>query len=71
MTKTDAMLRVLLDSLVEQLNALHREISRIKEERPDLRTAFSMAPGPVLNAYREGDVSYSEAVEILTDNPQA
>lgn len=48
----------------EQINELHTKLS----EKPDSeKMGFCLSPGGILNAYREGDISFTRAVERLTE----
>jgi hypothetical protein len=54
-----------IEKKVEQLNQLHKEIADYKKERPAERVWASLSPGSILNAYREGDLAFHEALESL------
>jgi hypothetical protein len=50
------------DALVDQANALRRQL----DSKPRaLRVGYTLHPGSILNAYREGDVTFAEAVEAI------
>lgn len=51
-----------LNRKVETLNRLHSEIQRDKAGRAH---GFLLEPGSILNAYREGDLPFTEAVDLL------
>ena len=48
------------------LDSIER-MREIKAEHPSLRVSHPRQVGPILNAYREGDVSYADAVRILNE----
>lgn len=48
------------DQMADEVYAL---IVRLRQ-KPE-KTAFALGPGQILNAYREGDISFEEAVEII------
>jgi hypothetical protein len=51
---------------VDRLNELHQEIQKYKAEHPEEKLGYwQNTPGSILNAYREGDLSFDEAVEVL------
>lgn len=46
----------------EKLNELHREL----QGKPDaFKLGYIEDPGGILNAYREGDISFEDAVEAI------
>jgi hypothetical protein len=50
----------------KQLNELHQEL----QKKPDSeKRGYSLSPGAILNAYREADISYAEAVDALQRCP--
>lgn len=51
--------------LVETINAAMFELREIKKRKPQFRVAVRDEPGSILNAYREGDVTFDEAKEML------
>ena len=51
---------------VEQVNKLHTELQQKPEAE---KKGYSRHPGGVLNAYREGDLSFDEAVQELQRVP--
>lgn len=51
---------------IEQLNKLHTEV----QQKPDSeKKGYSLHPGGILNAYREGDLSFKEAILELQRVP--
>lgn len=47
---------------VEELNKLHQEL----QNKPDSeKKGYALHPGAILNAYREGDISFEEALDAL------
>lgn len=50
------------DALVSSVNKAHSLLRRKPRSR---RAAFPTSPGGILNAYREGDVSFKQAVRHL------
>jgi hypothetical protein len=48
--------------LVEQINSNLQEVRKLKEEN-NLTLGYSLGYGGILNAYREGDLSFKEAIE--------
>jgi len=51
---------------VEQLNKLHTEL----QQKPDSeKKGYSLHPGGILNAFREGDLSFREAILELQRVP--
>lgn len=50
------------DALVTAVNELHSLVQRKPRNK---RTAFQLSPGGILNAYREGDVTFKQAVRHL------
>lgn len=51
---------------VEQLNKLHKEL---QQKPPSEKKGYSLHPGGILNAYREGDLSFDEAILELQRLP--
>ncbi len=47
---------------IDEVNRLHAEL----QKKPDhLKKGYALAPAGILNAYREGDLSFDEAVKFL------
>jgi len=47
---------------VGELNRLHKEV----QQKPDsVKRGYISCPGGILNAYREGDINFEEAVKSL------
>ena len=55
------------ESLVDRLNEMHHEVKMFKLEHPELRKGFRWCYAGVLNAYREGDLEFSDAVKAIED----
>jgi hypothetical protein len=55
---------------VEQINSLMEQVRQYKDEHPESITPHWNHPGSILNAYREGDLAFDQAVAALTP-PQA
>lgn len=51
--------------LVTAMNAAHKALRDHKTEHPEEKLGSWNSPGSILNAYREGDLSFNEAVERL------
>lgn len=57
-----------MEELVSTLNKLHDIIKQAKEEDKSLANGFYLySSGSILNAYREGDLSFNESVSYLND----
>lgn len=61
-------------SIKEQIDAkllvianLICEVRQLKEQYPEHRLGFQLSGGGILNAYREGDVSFDEAVRRISE----
>lgn len=51
---------------VKQINALIQEVMAMKKETPELKNGYYPSSyGSILNAYREGDLSFTQAVKAL------
>lgn len=50
------------DALVVAVNELH---SIVQRKPRDEKGPFQLSPGGILNAYREGDVTFKQAVKHL------
>jgi len=55
-----------IDAKIEELNSLHKELQELKKEHPECTIGYVLSPGGILNAYREGDISFDKAVELLS-----
>lgn len=51
--------------LIETINASLFELRGIKKQKPQFCVEPKNEPGSILNAYREGDVSFDEAKILL------
>jgi len=51
---------------VEELNKLHRELQGKPQEE---KKGFVLSVGGILNAYREGDLSFEDARNLLKVDP--
>ncbi len=54
-----------LRSLQDQVDSNIIEIREIKNLHPKLKLGYKVSPGGILNAYREGDLTFNEAVAEL------
>lgn len=50
------------DQMAIEMNAL---VARLQKKPKEARRGFQLSPGGILNAYREGDVSFKKAVALL------
>jgi hypothetical protein len=51
---------------LDQLNALRAEIEKDKSEHPETKLGYYRnSVGSILNAYREADITFDEAVQLL------
>lgn len=50
------------EKLVDAINIVHKLITT---KPPHVKAAFSLDPGSILNAYREGDVTFFDAIHYL------
>lgn len=50
---------------VHRLNRLHLEVEAFKQKHPEAKAAFRMTFGSLLNAYREGDISFDGCVAAM------
>ena len=56
------------DSIIAQVNRLRKEL----DNKPDIfKVEYQVNPGGILNAYREGDLTFKEAVEALENWKQS
>lgn len=53
---------VYYNSLREKLNEIHQKLSNKPDE---YKYGYYHSPGSILNAYREGDISFEDAEKIL------
>lgn len=52
------------EQMRNQLNGLHKKL----QQKPDSeKMGYAVCPGGILNAYREGDITFSNAVESLNE----
>jgi len=56
-----------LTSLLSSLSVIRSKITDLKDEHPEQKLGHRMAFGAILNAYRECDLSFAEAVEQLEE----
>ena len=62
--------REILDKIA-RLNTLHKEIQKYKQEHPEEKVGhYPNSYGRILNAYREGDLTFDECVELLPKVPE-
>jgi len=62
-----------MHDMVTAINDSIRKVRDHKAEHPELKKAFCVNYGSILNAYREGDLTFAEAVNELSqvgDNPR-
>lgn len=52
------------DGLKDALNFLH---SKLQRKPRHIRSGYQLSPSGILNAYREGDISFKRAVKDLED----
>ncbi|TAL49269.1 hypothetical protein EPN83_01890 [Patescibacteria group bacterium] len=50
------------EKVVEQVNA---GIKKLQRKPKSLKKGFTLHPGSILNAYREGDLTFRQAVRAL------
>lgn len=56
-----------IEEKVAQFNKLHKEIQSRKASYPENKTGYYPKNyGSLLNAYREGDLSFNECLELLS-----
>lgn len=55
----------LTQELTNAMSAAHKALREHKTAHPEEKLGFWNSPGSILNAYREGDLSFNEAVEQL------
>lgn len=51
---------------LNELNALFKQIQSDKAANPETKLGYYYSVGSILNAYREGDLSFDECCEMLT-----
>jgi len=54
-------------SKVDQLNQLHRELTAYRAQFPNTRVPHMQSYEGILNAYREGDLTFAEAVKEIDE----
>ena len=54
-----------IEEKIEKLNALHKKIMNYKRKHPKERLGFALSTGGILNAYREGDITFKKAIKYL------
>lgn len=57
--------KITLDRKIEQINSLIAEVRAYKDANPDSRCGYYLGYGSLLNAYREGDISFDDAVDLM------
>lgn len=68
MSKEELLLKDLVRDLVANINSLLRQVRGIKSEhRVLIFDYYFQSPGSILNAYREGDISFYDAVEAINN----
>jgi len=53
-----------VDKEVDKLNKIHKELREFKIKH-DLTIGYRISTGGILNAYRECDISFNDAVKLL------
>ena len=57
-----------LQSKIDQINKLLKEVQTAKKKDKSLRLGtMGLHPGCILNAYREGDLTFDEAIKKLEE----
>jgi len=56
-----------MTSKVDQLNQLHRELTAYRAQFPNTRVPHMQSYEGILNAYREGDLTFAEAVKEIDE----
>ena len=56
-----------MTSKVDQLNQLHRELTAYRAQFPNTRIPHLQSYEGILNAYREGDLTFAEAVKEIDE----
>ena len=59
------MKREIVDKKIRQLNKLHSEIQKHKNQYPKHKTIYSFSIGSILNAYHEGDITFDNAIKEI------
>ncbi len=54
-----------IDSKVDAIRILMTEVRILKEEHPEHSCIMRSEPGSVLNAYREGDITFEHAKDMI------
>ncbi len=57
--------RAEIAALTEGVNLTHAIVTAAKERDRSLRIGYSLCAGGILNAYREGDLTFDEAVDEI------
>jgi ribosomal protein L7/L12 len=65
--KRRAMMTIFMTSKVDQLNQLHRELTAYRAQFPNTRVPHMQSYEGILNAYREGDLTFAEAVKEIDE----
>ena len=53
-----------IDDLADEIFGKIAKLRQLKEEN-NVKLGYSLCYGGILNAYREGDISYIEAIELF------
>ncbi len=56
-----------IDDKITTLNDLHKEVQDIKSKQPEAIMGYRLCVFGVLNAYREGDLSFKEIEVVMKD----
>lgn len=57
-------------TLIDLINKSLRELQSVKSDFPELKIAYRLEFGSILNAYREGDLTFNEAVSEFSVSAQ-
>lgn len=59
-----------IETLNKSVAKLISEVRNLKDNNSEFKLGYSVSPGGILNAYREGDLSFDKAVIKLTELQQ-
>jgi hypothetical protein len=54
-----------MSSTIDTINYLLKQLQKYKSRHPERKIGFQNSYGGVLNAYREGDITFKQAVRHL------
>lgn len=66
----EAKMTTQLHPKLKQLNTLFKEIQADKAAYPETKIGYYYSVPSILNAYREGDLSYDDACALLQVKPE-